>query len=136
MRTYTTVILLLVFVLTIASCRKESITDNSSQKLQGSWRLIYSRPSLGGDMVRADTTALTILKFDGNMMLRYLRDSLIAREKFLMALKSDHQPYLVADSDPWNPKIFSCKITGNDTLSLLSVHSNVHAGQIYVRVRP
>lgn len=136
MRTYITVILLLVLVTAIFSCRKETISDTSTQKLQGSWRLLYSQPATGSALVKEDTTLLNVLKFDGNNMLRYRRDSLISRETFLMALKSDHQPYLVADSDPWNPKIFSCRITGNDTLSLLSVHSNVHIGQIYVRVKP
>ncbi|SFO20268.1 hypothetical protein SAMN05428949_4450 [Chitinophaga sp. YR627] len=136
MRTYTTVILLLVFVLANSACKKETISENSSQKLQGSWRLLYSKAASGATQIKEDSSNLTILKFDGNNMLRYKRDSLISRETFLMALKSDHQPYLVADSDPWNPKIFSCTITGNDTLSLLSVHSSVHVGQIYVRVRP
>lgn len=135
MRTYITVILLLVLV-TAVSCRKESISDTSTQSLQGSWRLLYSTPATGAALIKEDSSLLTLLKFDGNNMLRYRRDTLISRETFLMALKSDHQPYLVADSDPWNPKIFSCRITGNDTLSLLSVHSNVHIGQIYVRVKP
>ncbi|QHS60798.1 hypothetical protein [Chitinophaga agri] len=135
MRTYITVILLLVLV-TAVSCRKESISDTSTQSLQGSWRLLYSTPATGAALIKEDSSLLTLLKFDGNNMLRYRRDTLISRETFLMALKSDHQPYLVADSDPWNPKIFSCRITGNDTLSLLSVHSNVHIGQVYVRVKP
>jgi hypothetical protein len=123
-------------VLANSSCKKESFSDTSTQKLQGSWRLLYSKPATGAALIREDSTLLSILKFDGNNMLRYQRDSLISRETFLMALKSDHQPYLVADSDPWNPKIFSCSITGDDTLSLLSVHSNAHVGQIYVRVKP
>jgi hypothetical protein len=97
---------------------------------------LYSKPSGGNAQVRPDSTSLEILKFDGNNMLTYNRGSLVSRETFLMALKSDHQPYLVADSDPWNPRIFSCNITGNDTLSLLSVHSSVHVGRVYVRVKP
>ncbi|SHM13223.1 hypothetical protein [Chitinophaga sp. CF418] len=134
MRAYITVILLLVFA--NSSCKKETISDTSSQKLQGSWKLLYSKQTGGNDLVKHDTTFSEILKFDGNNMLTYNRGSLISRETFLMALKSDHQPYLVADSDPWNPRIFSCNITGNDTLSLLSVHSNVHIGRVYVRVKP
>ncbi|MCF6404064.1 hypothetical protein L3C95_14310 [Chitinophaga filiformis] len=134
MRAYITVILLLVFA--NSSCKKETISDTSSQKLQGSWRLLYSSPSGAKDLVKHDTTSSEILKFDGNNMLTYSRGSLISRETFLMALKSDHQPYLVTDSDPWNPRIFSCKITGTDTLSLLSVHSNVHIGRVYLRVKP
>ncbi|UPK69417.1 hypothetical protein [Chitinophaga filiformis] len=134
MRAYITVILLLVFA--NSSCKKETISDTSSQKLQGSWRLLYSKPSGGNTLVQPDTTSLEILKFDGNNMLTYNRGSLISRETYLMALKSDRQPYLVADSDPWNPRIFSCNITGNDTLSLLSVHSSVHVGRVYVRVKP
>lgn len=132
MRAYITVILLLVFA--NSSCKKETLSDTSSQKLQGSWRLLYSKPATG--ISRQDSLSREILKFDGNKMLTYSRDSLVSRETFLMALKSDHQPYLVADSDPWNPRIFSCSITGNDTLSLLSVHSNVHVGRVYVRVKP
>lgn len=134
MRAYITVILLLVFA--NSSCKKETISDTSSQKLQGSWRLLYSKPSGANALVQPDTTSLEILKFDGNNMLTYNRGSLISRETYLMALKSDRQPYLVADSDPWNPRIFSCNITGNDTLSLLSVHSSVHVGRVYVRVKP
>lgn len=134
MRAYITVILLLVFA--NSSCKKETISDTSSQKLQGSWRLLYSKPSGANTLVQPDTTSLEILKFDGNNMLTYNRGSLISRETYLMALKSDRQPYLVADSDPWNPRIFSCNITGNDTLSLLSVHSSVHVGRVYVRVKP
>jgi hypothetical protein len=132
MRAYITVILLLVFA--NSSCKKETIADASSQRLQGSWRLLYSRPSAGTDLIKEDSASLRILKFDGNNMLTYYHDTLISRERFLMALKSDHQPYLVADSDPWNPKIFSYSIT-NDTLSLLSVHSSAHVGHIYVRVK-
>jgi hypothetical protein len=128
--------LVIPFVFTTSGCRKENIGDNSTQKLQGSWRLLYSKPVSGNQLILADTSFLSILKFDGNKMLTYHHDSLISRESFLMALKSDQQPYLVADSDPWNPKIFSCKITGNDTLSLLSVYSNVPTGHTYVRVKP
>jgi hypothetical protein len=134
MRAYITVILLLVFA--NSSCKKETISDTSSQKLQGSWRLLYSKPANGIGLVQHDSISREILKFDGNNMLTYSRDTLISRETFLMALKSDHLPYLVTDSDPWNPRIFSCNITGNDTLSLLSVHSNVHVGRVYVRVKP
>ncbi|PWV48360.1 hypothetical protein [Chitinophaga sp. S165] len=132
MRAYITVILLLVFA--NSSCKKETISDTSSQKLQGSWRLLYSNASSNA-LVARDSQSLEILKFDGNKMLTYSRDTLISKETFLMALKSDHQPYLVADSDPWNPRIFSCNITGNDTLSLRSVHSNVHVGRVYIRVK-
>jgi hypothetical protein len=134
MRAYITVILpLLVFA--NFSCKKETISDTSSQKLQGSWRLLYSKTPGGDALSKRDSLSLEILTFDGNNMLTYSRDKLISRETFLMALKSDHQPYLVADSDPWNPRIFSCNITGNDTLSLFSVHSNVHVGRVYVRVK-
>ncbi|PSL33250.1 hypothetical protein [Chitinophaga ginsengisoli] len=136
MRAYITVILLLAIVSANSSCKKESISDTSSQKLQGSWRLLYSKPAGDKALVKYDSTSSEILKFDGNNMLTYNRGSLISRETFLMALKSDRQPYLVADSDPWNPRIFSCNISGNDTLSLLSVHSNVHIGRVYVRVKP
>jgi len=136
MRAYITVILLLAIVSANSSCKKESISDTSSQKLQGSWRLLYSKPAGDNALVKYDSTSSEILKFDGNNMLTYNRGSLISRETFLMALKSDRQPYLVADSDPWNPRIFSCNISGNDTLSLLSVHSNVHVGRVYIRVKP
>jgi hypothetical protein len=134
MRAYITVILLLL-VFANFSCKKETLSDTSSQKLQGSWRLLYANSPGGNALIKRDSLSLEILKFDGNKMMTYSRDSLISRETFLMALKSDHQPYLVADSDPWNPRIFSCNITGNDTLSLLSVHSNVHVGRVYVRVK-
>jgi hypothetical protein len=134
MRAYITVILLLL-VFANFSCKKETISDTSSQKLQGSWRLLYANNPGNNALGKRDSLSLEILKFDGNKMLTYSRDSLISRETFLMALKSDHQPYLVADSDPWNPRIFSCNITGNDTLSLLSVHSNVHVGRVYIRVK-
>jgi hypothetical protein len=136
MRAYKTVILLLAIVSANSSCKKESISDTSSQKLQGSWRLLYSRPAGDNALVRYDSASSEILKFDGNHMLTYNGGSLISKETFLMALKSDRQPYLVADSDPWNPRIFSCNIMGNDTLSLLSVHSNVHVGRVYIRVKP
>lgn len=136
MRTYKTVILLLVFGVAITSCKKESVSDTSSQRLQGSWKLLYSNTAAGAAMIKEDSASVKILRFDGNNMLTYNHDTLVSRERFLMALKSDHQPYLVADSDPWNPKIFTCKIQGNDTLSLLSVHSNVHIGRVYVRVKP
>jgi len=136
MRTYKTVILLLVFGVAITSCKKETISDTSSQRLQGSWKLLYSSASASTSMVKEDSNSVKILRFDGNNMLTYTHDTLVSRETFLMALKSDHQPYLVADSDPWNPKIFSCRIQGNDTLSLLSVHSNVHVGRVYIRVKP
>lgn len=135
MRAYTTVILLLVLAFA-NSCKKETISDSSIQKLQGSWKLLYSRPAGSNILVPQDTNIAEVLKFDGNKMLTLRRDSLISRETFLMALKSDHQPYLVTDSDPWNPRIFSCNIKGNDTLSLLSVHSNVHIGRVYVRIKP
>jgi len=135
MRAYKTVILLLAIVSANSSCKKESISDTSSQKLQGSWRLLYSKPAGGNAQIKYDTSTSEILKFDGNHMLTYSRDKLISKETFLMALKSDRQPYLVADSDPWNPRIFSCNITGNDTLSLLSVHSSAHVGRVYIRVK-
>lgn len=130
MRAYTTVILLLVLMIH-SQCRKEKLSDNPTQQLQGSWRLLYTQSSSGIPELSREGS---ILQFNGNKMLTFSHDTLVLKESFLMAFKSDKMPYLVADSDPWNPRIFSCTIN-SDTLSLLSVHNSTRVGNVYIRVK-
>ena len=132
MRAYTTVTLLLVLLMH-SQCKKDKLADNPTQQLQGSWRLLYTNTAAGFKELSPEGS-MRILQFNGNKMLTYSHDTLLAKESFLMAFKSDKLPYLVADSDPWNPRIFSCTIS-SDTLSLLSVHNSARVGKIYVRVK-
>jgi hypothetical protein len=132
MRPYITVTLVL-FTLVFVSCKKENL-DNPTSKLQGTWRLLYSTSSAGVKSALLGDSTHT-LRFEGNKMLTFEHDSLIMRESFLMAIKADRLPYLVADSDPWNPRIYSCTLTGADTLCLFAVHLQNGARSTYIRVK-
>jgi hypothetical protein len=132
MRTYIITVILLSVLVAHTSCKKEKLADNPTLQLQGNWRLLYSNTANG--LQESFAAGERILQFTGNKMLTYRHDTLLSKETFLMAFKSDKLPYLVADSDPWNPRIFSCTIS-SDTLSLLSVHNNSRIGNIYVRVK-
>lgn len=130
MRPYITVTLIL-FTFIFASCKKESLADNPAGKLQGTWRLFSTANAK--DLAGIDSTRT--IRFEGNNMLTFHHDSLLTKESFLMAIKADRQPYLVTNGDPWTASIYSCTLTGNDTLCLFSVHLTSGVRNTYVRVK-
>ena len=129
MRSYLSAVLLLSLFVTV-SCRKENLTDNPANRLQGSWKLIAN------NQLSIDSTNLQVLTFNGSTMLTYHHDTLVSKENFLLAIKADKLPYLVSDKDPWNPRIYSCTFCNNsDTLYLSAVHMTNGAKATYVRYR-
>lgn len=121
-------------LLSAIACKKEQLADNTSAKLQGSWRLIQT---ISGKTTREiDSSAHATVTFSGNTMLTYHHDTLITRESFLMAIKADRLPYLVSNTDPWNPSIYSYSFcTSADTLYLSAVHVADGTKATYVRVK-